>query len=94
MHSELERKLHLLEVPSAAHATRSVDELPSHVGSPFYTMLASDPVDRFIHWFNFERPNMALDMSGRETPMQAFYRLLPKEVDGVLEDLNSSDTYY
>ena len=93
MHGELERKLHLFEESSAARTTRSVGGLPSHVGSPFYTKPASDPVDRFFHWFNFERPNMALDMSRRETPMQAFYRLLPKEGDDVLEDLNSPGTY-
>ena len=93
MHGELERKLHLFEESSAARTTRSVGGRPSRVGSPFYAKPASDPVDRFFHWFNFERPNMALDMSRRETPMQAFYRLLPEEGDDVLGDLNSPDTY-
>ena len=64
---------------SARCTTRSVGGLPSHVGSPFHTAPASDPVDRFFHWFNFERPNMALDTSKRETPIQAFYRLQPRE---------------
>ena len=62
------------------------------MGSPFHTAPASDPVDRFFHWFNFERPNMALDTSKRETPIQAFYRLQP-ERDNVLEDLERSGAY-
>ena len=62
------------------------------MGSPFYTRPAPDPADRFFYWFNFERPNTALYMSRRETPMQAFYRMLPKEVDDVLDDLNGPGT--
>lgn len=93
LHGELERKLYLFVESSASRTTRSVGGRPSHVGSPFYTTPASDPVDRFFHWFNFERPNMALDTSKRETPIRAFYRLQPKEGDNVLEDLERSGAY-
>lgn len=93
LHGEMERKLYLFVESSASRTTRSVGGRPSHVGSPFYTTPASDPVDRFFHWFNFERPNMALDTSKRETPIQAFYRLQPKEGDNVLEDLERSGAY-
>ena len=56
LHGEMERKLYLFVESSASRTTRSVGGLPSHVGSPFYTTPASDPVDRFFHWFNFESP--------------------------------------
>ena len=93
MHGEPERKLCVFVIASAARTTRSAGGLPSHVGGPFHTAPAADPVDRFFHWHNFERPHMALDRSRRETPMQAFRRLPPKEGDNVLEDLESSGAY-
>ena len=55
----------------------------AHVGGPFHTAAATDPVDRFFEWFNNERPNMALDTSIRETLAQAYRRKMPKPGDDV-----------
>ena len=93
MHGGPERKLYAFAIASASVTTRSVGGLPSHAGSPFHTAPAADPVDRFFHWYNFERPHMALDRSRHETPIQAFRRLLPKDGDNVLEDMESSGAY-
>ena len=53
---------------------------------------AADPIDRFFEWFNNERPNIALDMSMRETPAQAYRRKMPKPGDNV-KDLEASGAY-
>ena len=82
MHGELERKLHLFEEASAGRTTRNGGDAP-HVGGPFHAAPAADHLDRFFEWFNNDRPNMALDMSRRETPAQAFKRKLPKAGDDV-----------
>lgn len=49
MDGELERKLYVFVIASAARTTRSVGGLPSHWGGPFHTEPAADPVDRFFH---------------------------------------------
>ena len=105
VHGEMERKLPLFMAASAARTTRSScsgggvggggggDDAPAHVGGPFHTAAATDPVDRFIEWFNNERPNMALDTSIRETPEQAYRRKMPKPGDDVQRDLEMSGAY-
>ena len=102
VHGEMERKLPLFMEASAARTTRSGgggggggggDDDTAHVGGPFHTAAATDPVDRFVEWFNNERPNMALDTSIRETPAQAYRRKMPKPGDGVQRDLEMSGAY-
>ena len=102
VHGEMERKLHLFMEASAARTTRSGSGgggggggggATAHVGGPFYTAAATDPVARFFVWFNNERPNMALDTSIRETPAQAYRRKMPKPGDDVQRDLETSGAY-
>ena len=82
VHGEMERKLHLLMEASADLTTRGGGALP-HVGGPFHTAPAADYIDRLIEWFSNERPDMALDMSIRETPAQVYRRKMPKPGDNV-----------
>ena len=92
VHGEIERKVHLFEDASAGRTTRSGGGA-LHVGGPFHTAPATDPLDRFFDWFNNDRPNMALGMSRRETPAQAFKRKLPKPGDDIQHDLVMSGAY-
>ena len=92
VHGEMERKLHLFMEASADLTTRG-GGASAHVGGPFHAAPATDYIDRFIEWFNNERPNMALDMSIRETPAQAYRRKMPKPGDNVKEGLESSGAY-
>ena len=62
------------------------------MGGPFHTAPATDCIDRFIEWFN-ERPNMALDMSMRETPAQAYGHKMPKPGDDIQMDLGTLGAY-
>ena len=36
-------------------------------------------VDKFIHWYNYDKPHMSLDFDNAETPEEAFWRKLPPE---------------
>lgn len=91
MCGELDRKLHLFEEASAGSTTRSPGgAVPARVGSPLHAAPASDPVDRFFDWYNNVRRSMALDMSKRETPAEAFRRKMPGGGDDVEADLERS----
>ena len=95
VHGEMERKLPLFMEAPAARMTRGGGSGGSsaHAGGPFHTAPATDPVDWLFEWFNNERPNMALDMSIRGTSAQAYRRKMPKPVDDVQEDLETSGAY-
>ena len=38
----------------------------------------TDPVERFVEWFNHDRPHMSLDLDNLETPAQAFTRKISR----------------
>ena len=92
MCGELDRKLYLFEEASAGCTTRSTGggAVPALVGGPFHAAPAADPIDRFCDWYNNARRSMALDMSKRETPAEAFRRKMPGAGDDVEEDLERS----
>ena len=94
VHGEIERKLYLFTEASVARTTRIMGAgggALAHVGGPFHKAPATDHIDRFFEWFNNERPNMALDMSIRETPAQAYSRKMPKPGDNVQADLRGQE---
>jgi len=68
-HGELQRKLHFFEQVAPGREPENY-----HVGGPFYTKDRTDPVERFIQWYNNERPHRSLDFENLETPAKAFVR--------------------
>ncbi len=76
LHGEIQRKLRHFEDASAGKTRRGTTE-NSSVGGPFYTASAKDPVERFMEWYNYNRPHMSLDWDNLETPVQAFKRKMP-----------------
>ncbi len=68
-HGELQRKLHFFEQVAPGREPENY-----HVGGPFHTKSRTDPVERFIQWYNNERPHRSLDFENIETPAKAFVR--------------------
>lgn len=73
LHGEIQRKLHHFETSSSTKTRRGASK-DTPVGGPFHTEPAKDPVERFLEWYNYERPHMSLDWDNLETPAQAFKR--------------------
>ena len=68
LHGELQRKVHRFEDVAG----------PPCTGAPFgVRKIEKDPVARFIHWYNYERPHKSLDWDRLETPAEAFVRKKP-----------------
>ena len=86
VHGELQRKLHLFEEESADRTVRSAGSETDRVGGPFNTKPKTDPVERFVEWFNHDRPHMSLDLDNLETPAQAFTRKMPSLGQTVIDE--------
>ena len=56
------------------------------MGGPFNTKPKTDPVERFVEWFNHDRPHMSLDLDNLETPAQAFTRKMPSPGQTVIDE--------
>ncbi len=68
LHGELQRKLHeFVDVVGPPGTANPMNVQP----------IESDPVVRFVRWYNYERPHDSLDTSKLETPAQAFARKMP-----------------
>ena len=67
-HGELQRKLHLFEDIAGPPGTAAP------IGAQ---KIETDPVARFIHWYNHKRPHESLDKKTLETPARAFTRKMP-----------------
>ncbi len=77
-YGELQRKLPIFVAASCGIATKaSPGGGDAHMGGPFCTARPRDPVERFVDWYNNDRPHMSLDWSKRETPAQAHARKMP-----------------
>ena len=85
-HGEMQRKLHFFIEASAGKTVHSRGEDSGHVGSPFHTKGETDPVSRFVDWYNNDRPHMSLDRDKRETPAQAFARKMPPNGEAVIDE--------
>ena len=92
LHGEINRKLHFFEEASYPGKTRGGEPGGPHVGGPFHAGRARDPVDRFIEWYNHERPHMSLDRKSRETPARAFIRKMARVGETVV-DAQSGEEY-
>ena len=76
LHGELQRKLNRF-----ADVTG-----PPGTAAPFGSgPIEADPVARFMHHYNYERPHMSLDWDNLETPAQAFKRKMPLEGEAVTD---------
>ncbi len=84
LHGEMQRKLRRFEAASSAKTRRGASG-DSHVGGPFCTAPAKDPVERFMEWYNHDRPHMSLDWDNLETPAQAFERKMPPAGEMVVD---------
>ena len=73
-HGELQRRLPNFIGASADRTTRATGS-GGHVGSPFYSAGPTDPVARFVRWYNHDRSHMSLNKG--ETPARAFARKMP-----------------
>jgi len=86
-HGELQRKLHVFEKSSISAATRTIPgQDGSHVGGPFAAVRETDPVERFVRWYNEDRAHMSLDWDRHETPAQAFVRKSPPRGKIVIDE--------
>ena len=84
LHGEMQRKLRRFEAASSAKTRRGASK-DSRVGGPFCTAPAKDPVERFMEWYNHDRPHMSLDWDNLETPAQAFKRKMPPAGETVVD---------
>ena len=78
-HGELQRKLHLFADIAG----------PPGTGAPVGVQrIESDPVARFVNWYNNERPHESLDWDVLETPALAFRRKMApcKEQPATMEE--------
>lgn len=76
MHGELQRKLPRF---------RSVTE-PTGAGCPVNGReIETDPVARFVRWYNHDRPHESLNWDVLETPAQAFVRKMNYKARGAQE---------
>ena len=64
---EMQRKLHLFHDVAGPLGICPVNP----------TRIETDPVARFVRWYNTERPHMSLNMDVEETPEMAFERKTP-----------------
>lgn len=81
LHGELQRKLHEFEDVAG----------PPGTGCPIRSeKIETDPVARFIRWYNYKRPHESLDWSNLETPSQAFRQKMPPKVEIEGEVVNST----
>jgi len=79
-HTELKRRLHFFEQVAPGREPTNY-----HVGGPFYTKGRTDPVERFIQWYNNERPYQLLDFENLETPAKAYSRKMAPDADSSME---------
>ncbi len=80
LHGEIQRKLHHFEGSSYGTAVKADPDC--HVGGPFHTGGARDPMERFIDWYNNSRAHMSLDWEDQETSAQAFVRKMAQRQKG------------
>ena len=59
-----------------------------HIGAE---KIETDPVARFIRWYNERRPHESLDMDVLETPAQAFIRKMPPKDEIVIDKETSEE---
>ena len=85
LHGEMQRKLHRFEAAAPSSKIRRGASKDSHVGGPFCAAPAKDPVERFMEWYNHDRPHMSLDWDNLETPAQAFKRKMPPAGETVVD---------
>ena len=77
-HSEIEQHLGSFGEESASNAVRDFKP-DGHVGSPFHTAAAKDPISRLVDWYN-NLPHTSLK-DGIETPAGAYARKqAPKDI--------------
>ena len=77
-HSEIKQHLKSFEDESASNTVRNADP-DGHVGNPFHTAGATDPMTRLVDWYN-NLPHMSLK-DGKETPAEAYVRKqAPKDI--------------
>ena len=91
-HGEIQRKLRFFKEASYDGKTRGGGPGRSHVGGPFHADQERDPMDRFIEWYNHQRPHMSLDRKSRETPARAFIRKMAPAGETVV-DAQSGEEY-
>ena len=87
-HSEIEQHLDSFEKESATNTVRDMHE-EDHVGSPFYTAGAMDPVSRLVDWYNNLEHTSLKDET--ETPVQAYLRKMPPKditIEEMKEDIH------
>ena len=63
------------------------------MGGSFYTTSAKDPVERFMEWYNYNRPHMSLDWDNLEIPAQAFKRKMPPLDGKTVTDSQTGQEY-
>ena len=85
LHGEMQRKLRRFEAAASSSRIRRGASKDSHVGGPFCAAPAKDPVERFMEWYNHDRPHMSLDWDNLETPAQAFKRKMPPAGETVVD---------
>jgi putative transposase len=75
LHGEIQRKLHTFKDVAG----------PPGTGCPIGGgVIETDPVARFIKWYNYDREHEALNIDILETPAQAFRRKMPPN-DAVID---------
>ena len=76
VHKEIERRPASFEAESPRTATRR-DRPGGHftVGNPFHSKGPTDPIDRLVERYSYERDHMSLDEG--ETPAEAYARKMP-----------------
>jgi len=63
------------------------------VGGPFHTEGRVDPVERFIRWYNNDRPHRSLDFENMETPAHAFVRKKAPNDAAIREDTKKPERH-